>query len=121
MLLTNFFISVSTPPTNTKPIIGVKSIINLALLVNFPLIITTTSTNHGKKLSNLAKIYINKAKYSSWDNNFIFKLGIFYNIFVKANDLSEPKIKIFFTMLKDLTLEYYYSNIRIGKITINFH
>ena len=74
--------------------------------------IATTSTSHNiRKLSNLAKIYINKVKYIGRNDSFIFKLVIFHNIFAKTNVPLEVKIKGFLIMLKKLVLDYYYSNI----------
>lgn len=56
----------------------------------------TTSISHDKELSNLAKIYTNNAKYSSHNNIFIFKLSIFYDIYLKANILPKTKTKNIF-------------------------
>lgn len=39
-----------------------------------------TNVDYGKKLSNLAKICIDNAKYSSRNNSFTFKLAIFQDI-----------------------------------------
>jgi hypothetical protein len=36
---------------------------------------------YSKKLANLAKLYINKAKYNNENNNFNFKLIIFTNLY----------------------------------------
>ena len=36
---------------------------------------------YGKELANLTKLYTNKAKYSSKNNNFNFKLTIFINLY----------------------------------------
>jgi hypothetical protein len=36
---------------------------------------------YNKELANLAKLYINKAKYNSENNNFNFKLTIFINLY----------------------------------------
>jgi hypothetical protein len=36
---------------------------------------------YNKELANLAKLYINKAKYNSENNNFNFKLIIFTNLY----------------------------------------
>jgi hypothetical protein len=36
---------------------------------------------YSKELANLAKLYINKAKYNSENNNFNFKLIIFTNLY----------------------------------------
>lgn len=80
----------------------------------------TTRIGYGRKLSNLAKIYIDDVKYSGRNNSFTFKLPIFYNICSRADVPSKAKIKAFPTMLKSLALDYYYSNISTNAITINF-
>jgi hypothetical protein len=36
---------------------------------------------YGKELANLAKLYINKAKYSCKNDNFDFKLTIFIDLY----------------------------------------
>jgi hypothetical protein len=36
---------------------------------------------YSKELANLAKLYIDKSKYSSKNNNFDFKLTIFINLY----------------------------------------
>ena len=36
---------------------------------------------YSKELANLAKLYTNKAKYSSKNNNFDFKLTIFIDLY----------------------------------------
>lgn len=80
-----------------------------------------TSISHGRKLLNLAKIYIDSAKYSGRNNIFTFKLAIFHDICSKSDVLPKAKIKVFFIMLKSLALDYYYSNISISGIVINFN
>lgn len=74
-----------------------------------------------RKLLNLAKIYINNAKHSSHNISFTFKLIIFHNICLRVDFSSEIKIKAFFTMLKNLALNYYYSNINMSGTAINFN
>ena len=81
----------------------------------------TTSIGHGRELLNLAKIYTNDAKYCDRNDKFIFKLAIFYDICLRADVLPEAKIKAFPTMLKGLTLDYYYSNISISAVAMNFY
>lgn len=78
-----------------------------------------TSVDYGKKLSNLAKIGIDNAKYSSRNNSFTFKLAIFQDICWRADILPEAKMKAFFTMLKNPTLNNYLSNIGISDIIMN--
>lgn len=82
--------------------------------------ILNTGTNHSRDLSNLAKIYTDDVKYSGRNDNFTFKLSIFHDIQSKSDILSKTKIKAFSIMLKSLALNYYYSNISISDIVINF-
>lgn len=79
-----------------------------------------TSICHNKKLSNLAKIYTNNAKYSGSNDNFRFKLAISHEIYLKTDILLKAKIKTFPTMLKGLTLDHYYLNISNSTVTMNF-
>ena len=63
-------------PTKTRPIFTVEIIRNAATLVDPPPMATSiTSIKHGRKLLNLMKIYINKAKYSGRNNSFTLKLA----------------------------------------------
>ena len=41
----------------------------------------TQAKTYGKKLANLTKLYTNKSKYSSKNNNFNFKLTIFMDLY----------------------------------------
>lgn len=109
--------------SHIQPLTGpIHLAIYLFLSVSYPLAITIiTSIGYNRKLLNLVKIYTNNGKYSSHNNNFIFKLAIFYNISLRVDVLSKVKIKIFFTMLKSLTLDYYYLNISISGIIMNFN
>ena len=45
----------------------------------------TQVKTYGKELANLAKLYTDKSKYSSKNNNFNFKLTIFIDLYQKAN------------------------------------
>lgn len=73
------------------------------------------------ELLNLPKIYIDNIKYSGYNNNFIFKPTIFHNIYLKANVSRKIKMNKFSNILKGLALDYYYSNISINAIVINFN
>lgn len=77
------------------------------------------SIAYNRKLSNLAKIYINDAKYSGHNDSFTFKLAIFYNICSKTNILFKVKIKKVSKILKGLALENCPSNISISSTFIN--
>lgn len=72
--------------------------------------------SYGRELLNYAKIYTNDAKYNGRNDSFICKLAISHDIYSKANINIplEVKIKIFLTMLRDLALDNYFSNISIG-------
>lgn len=85
------------------------------------LTILNISMGHNRKLLNLAKIYTNDAKYSGCNDSFIFKLVIFHNIYSKFDVLPQVKLKTFLIMLKNLALNYYYSNISINRVVINFN
>lgn len=80
---------------------------------------TLSSQGHGRELANLAKIYIDKAKYNSKNNSFSFKFVIFYNICAKTDVSQEILLKTFPIMLTNLALNYYYLNISIS-ITTTF-
>lgn len=90
------------------------------LFIRNSLAITTTRTGYKRNLSNLAKIYIDNAKYSGRNDNFTFKLAVFYDICLRANITSKVKMKVFLTMLKGLALNYYYSNISTNTVVTNF-
>lgn len=81
----------------------------------------TTIIRVDRKLSNLAKIYINNVKYSGHNNSFIFKLVIFYNFFFRADILPKAKIKAFSIILKGFVLGNHLSNIGISNTIMNFN
>ena len=45
----------------------------------------TQAKTYGKELANLAKLYTDKSKYSSKNDNFDFKLTIFTDLYQKAD------------------------------------
>lgn len=100
----------------TYALLGTKSI-SAAYIIPARL---NTSMGHGKELLNLAKIYINNAKYSGHNDSFIFNLAIFHNICLRADILSKAKMNTFFTMFKDPALDNCPSNIGISSTVINF-
>jgi hypothetical protein len=67
-------------------------------------------SDHEKKLVNLAKLYTDETKYSDENDSFSFKLTIFHDMCDRADVSQSAKLKAFSTMLKGLTLDYYYSN-----------
>lgn len=76
--------------------------------------------SYSRELSNLVKIYINDAKYTGHNDNFIFKLAIIYDIYSRADIPPKAKINVFTTIFKGLALDYYYSNITTSAVTLNF-
>jgi hypothetical protein len=75
-------------------------------------------SEHEKELANLAKLYTNEAKYSDENDSFSFKLTIFHVMCNRSDDSQSAKLKAFFTMLKDLILDYYYSNMFTSTIIV---
>ena len=61
---------------------------------------------------NLVKLYTDESKYTRQDNNFDFKLIIFYDLYSRASVSKEAKVKAYPTILSNLTLDYYYTNLR---------
>jgi hypothetical protein len=79
--------------------------------------IKTSNTDYDRELVNLTKLYSDDAKYSEKNNNFSFKLIMFNDMCDRADVSSETKLKAFSTMLKELALDYYYSNVTSSKNT----
>jgi hypothetical protein len=75
-------------------------------------------SEHEKELANLAKLYTNETKYSDENDSFSFKLTIFHDMCDRADVSQSAKLKAFSTMLKDLTLDYYYSNMYTDTLII---
>jgi hypothetical protein len=67
-------------------------------------------SDYKKELANLAKLYINEAKYSDENDSLVYKLTIFHDMCDRVDVSQLAKQKAFLTMLKDLILDYYYSN-----------
>src|SRR6266699_2078364 len=73
-----------------------------------------------KELTNLTKIYIEDNKYSGEDDNFNFKLTIFYNLYSRADIPQEAKVKAYPIMLYGLVLNHYYTNLKNVTLTLSF-
>ncbi len=67
-------------------------------------------SDHEKELANLTKLYTDETKYSDENDSFSYKLTIFHDMCNRVDVSQSVKLKAFPTMLKDLTLNYYYSN-----------
>jgi hypothetical protein len=75
-----------------------------------PIASIRTESDHEKELANLTKLYTNEATYSGENDSFSFKLTIFHDMCNCADVSQSAKLKAFLIMLKDLALDYYYSN-----------
>jgi hypothetical protein len=78
--------------------------------VTAPPIKVTAAVNYGRDLVTLAKIYTEESKYSREDDNFDYKLIIFNDLYDRVGIPQEAKIKGFPTMLRSITLNFYYRN-----------
>ena len=81
---------------------------------------STTERDFGKELTNLAKIYTDESKYTGQDDNFDFKLVIFHDLCGRASVPEEAKVKAYPTMLSNLALDHYYTNLRNIAQTLSF-
>ena len=75
---------------------------------------------YGKELANLAKLYTDKLKYSSENDNFDFKLTIFTDLCQKADIPKQEFSQAYSTMLRGLALNYYYTNFKSNPLSILF-
>jgi hypothetical protein len=80
--------------------------------------VSKSENGHEKELANLTKLYTNEAKYSDENDSFSFNLTIFYDMCDCVDVLQSAKLKAFLIMLKDLTFNYYYSNMFINTINV---
>ncbi len=76
-------------------------------------------SDYEKKLSTLIKFYSDKTRYTDENDSFSYKLIIFNDICRRANVSHEIKLLAFFTMLKRLALNYYYSNMNTCTIILS--
>jgi hypothetical protein len=76
---------------------------------------------YSKELANLAKLYTNKAKYNSENNNFDFKLTIFIDLCQKANILKQEFSQAYSTILYSLALDHYYTNLKSNPLSVPFN
>ena len=76
-----------------------------------------TSKGYRQELNIIIKIYIKESKYRGDKDSFNFKFTIFYDIYGRANVLYKAKAKAFPMMLKGLTLNFFYLNNTINKLS----
>jgi hypothetical protein len=76
---------------------------------------------YSKELANLAKLYINEAKYSNENNNFDFKLIIFIDLCQKANIPRQEFSQAYSTILCGLALDHYYTNLKSNPLGVPFN
>jgi hypothetical protein len=55
---------------------------------------------------------VDESKYTGQDDNFDFKLVIFYDLCGRVGVTEEAKVRAYLTILQGLTLDYYYTNLR---------
>ena len=58
-------------------------------------------------------------KYSGEDDNFDFKLIIFHNLCNRADIPQKAKVKAYPTMLRNLALDHYYTNLKNITLTLS--
>lgn len=63
-------------------------------------------------------MYTEDNKYSRENDNFDFKLVIFYDLCNKADIPQEVRIRAYPTMLRGLALDYYYTNLKDATKTL---
>ncbi len=68
------------------------------------------SDNYAKEIISLSKIYRDEDRFSDSENNFDFKLLIFFDRYSQVNLSKHAYLKAVSIMLSDQTLTYYYSN-----------
>ena len=81
----------------------------------------TQAKIYSKKLANLAKLYTNKSKYSSENNNFNFKLTIFIDLCQKVDIPKQEFSQAYSTMLCGLALNHYYTNLKSNPFSVSFN
>jgi hypothetical protein len=104
----------SLPPSLTIPLA------TLLLTARQTLRQTQSALDISKELTNLAKTYEDKNKYTSQDNNFDFKLVIFYDLCGQVSVTEEAKAKAYPIMLQGLARDHYYTNLRRVAQTLPF-
>jgi hypothetical protein len=67
---------------------------------------------YGNSLATLEKMYKEDYKYSGRNDNFDHKLGIFYEMCMKANVPTRYRNAAYSTMLKKAVLDHYHTNLR---------
>jgi hypothetical protein len=78
------------------------------------------SSEYGRELVILAKLYSDEAKYSEENDNFSFKLIMFNDMCDRVDVSFKTKLKAFSIMLKRLVLNYYYANMTSKDHSITF-
>jgi hypothetical protein len=64
-------------------------------------------------------MYTDESRYSREDDNFDYKLIIFYDLCDRADIPDNIKAKAYLTILRGLALDHYYSNIKAAIQTYN--
>ena len=69
----------------------------------------------------MAKLYTNKSKYSSENNNFDFKLTIFTDLYQKADIPKQKFSQAYSIILHGLVFNYYYINFKSNPLSVPFN
>ena len=65
-------------------------------------------------------MYSDETKYSDENDSWNFKLIIFHDMCAKAKMPESAKLMAFSIMFKSFALNYYYSNVNIRSLALNF-
>ena len=81
---------------------------------------TKSSLNYKRQIINLTKVYFDEIKYEKLNNNFHFKIIVFHETCQRVEVFDKIKIIVFFIMLKNSALKYYYTINNVDEINIFF-
>ena len=111
-----FFLSIVPPsiPLIIKPTTSISNVSTNSFSHTQSNSYTPGIQGYGGELANWAKMYKEKAKYSSKNDSFTFKLTIFHDVCAREDVPHKIKLMAFPTMLIGLALDYYYSNVSIS-------
>jgi hypothetical protein len=56
-------------------------------------------------------MYSDESKYTGLNDNFDYKLNIFYNLCSRASVFKTAKAKVYLIILISLAFDYYYTNL----------
>ena len=65
-------------------------------------------------------MYFDETKYNDKNNSWNFKFIIFHDMCARVDMFETVKLMTFSIMFKNFALNYYYSNVSIRKLALNF-